>query len=189
MNPHLQFMAGPLLRYDTVDEYGVWNGAALIVSTYLKSFEILYGWGLINIPLVAADSGSIYEPHPMLKYSWDPDLPAKNVSSQTMNKTSTEPLPVDLGPHPADPHSITLPVGINGAEGNGQPEQGPNTLSQTVHGQEIWVYVGHGGWIFATIFILFITEIFSCIKNLHILAFHDSDPIGAARDEDKIQHQ
>jgi hypothetical protein len=35
MNPHLQFMAGPLLRYDTVDESGIWNGAALIVSAYL----------------------------------------------------------------------------------------------------------------------------------------------------------
>lgn len=34
MNPHLQFMAGPLLRYDTVDEQGVWRGAAMIVSEY-----------------------------------------------------------------------------------------------------------------------------------------------------------
>ena len=32
MNPYLQFMCGPLLRYDTVDKYGVWHGAALIVS-------------------------------------------------------------------------------------------------------------------------------------------------------------
>jgi hypothetical protein len=32
MQPYLQFMCGPLLRYDTVDEHGVWNGAALIVS-------------------------------------------------------------------------------------------------------------------------------------------------------------
>jgi hypothetical protein len=32
MNPRLQFMCGPLLRYDTVDEHGVWHGAALIVS-------------------------------------------------------------------------------------------------------------------------------------------------------------
>ena len=29
--PHLQFMVGPLLRYDTI-ENGVWRGAALIVS-------------------------------------------------------------------------------------------------------------------------------------------------------------
>lgn len=32
MNPHLQFMAGPLLRYDTVDTYGTWHGFCLIVS-------------------------------------------------------------------------------------------------------------------------------------------------------------
>ena len=31
MKPHLQFMVGPLLRYDTV-ESGIWRGAALIVS-------------------------------------------------------------------------------------------------------------------------------------------------------------
>ena len=29
--PHLQFMVGPLLRYDTI-ENGIWRGAALIVS-------------------------------------------------------------------------------------------------------------------------------------------------------------
>jgi hypothetical protein len=34
MNPHLQFMVGPLLRYDTIDEQGTWNGAVLIVSVY-----------------------------------------------------------------------------------------------------------------------------------------------------------
>ena len=33
MQPHLQMMCGPLLRYDTVTEDGVWRGAALIVST------------------------------------------------------------------------------------------------------------------------------------------------------------
>lgn len=33
MQPYLQFMAGPMLRYDTIDEQGVWRGAAMIVST------------------------------------------------------------------------------------------------------------------------------------------------------------
>lgn len=32
MSPFLQFMAGPLLRYDTTDAAGVWRGAAMIVS-------------------------------------------------------------------------------------------------------------------------------------------------------------
>ena len=31
MEPHLQLMVGPLLRYDTVDEDGVWHGFALVV--------------------------------------------------------------------------------------------------------------------------------------------------------------
>ena len=31
MQPYMQFMVGPLLRYDTV-ENGVWRGACLIVS-------------------------------------------------------------------------------------------------------------------------------------------------------------
>ena len=34
MDPYLQFMCGPLLRYDTIDEHGVWHGAALIVSKW-----------------------------------------------------------------------------------------------------------------------------------------------------------
>jgi hypothetical protein len=38
MNPYLQFMCGPLLRYDTVDEHGVWHGAALIVGELCKIF-------------------------------------------------------------------------------------------------------------------------------------------------------
>jgi hypothetical protein len=34
MNPVLQYMVGPLLKYDTVDDNGVWHGACLIVSAY-----------------------------------------------------------------------------------------------------------------------------------------------------------
>lgn len=32
MQPYLQFMCGPLLRYDTIDEHGMWHGAVMIVS-------------------------------------------------------------------------------------------------------------------------------------------------------------
>ena len=52
MEPHLQFMCGPLLKFDTIDDNGVWHGAALIVTS---------------------DSGSIYEPFPTLTYEWDPE--------------------------------------------------------------------------------------------------------------------
>ena len=37
-NPHLQFMVGPLLHYDTVDELGIWHGHVLIVSMYHLGF-------------------------------------------------------------------------------------------------------------------------------------------------------
>ena len=39
MQPHLQMMCVPLLRYDTVTEDGVWRGAALIVSVYPSSAD------------------------------------------------------------------------------------------------------------------------------------------------------
>lgn len=42
MNPVLQYMVGPLLKYDTVDEKGVWHGACLIVSKYSLLSESLY---------------------------------------------------------------------------------------------------------------------------------------------------
>ncbi|KAF5386786.1 hypothetical protein D9615_001876 [Tricholomella constricta] len=124
MNPHLQFMVGPLLRYDTVDELGIWHGAAMIVT---------------------ADSGSIYEPHPTLTYEWDPD---RNTSYQNAHL----PRSFDLGPHPADPHSTVLPTSpilpshnmfFNG---DGMPP-GSNASKEIVPGQEIYVYGGPGGYI------------------------------------------
>lgn len=77
MNPYLQFMCGPLLRYDTVDERGVWHGAALIVT---------------------ADGGSFYEPPPVFAYYWDPDQHTSPRQHHVGNGHS-----IDLGPHPADP--------------------------------------------------------------------------------------
>jgi hypothetical protein len=39
MEPYLQFMCGPLLRYDTVVEHDVWRGAAMIVSESFVYFS------------------------------------------------------------------------------------------------------------------------------------------------------
>ena len=39
-DPYLQFMVGPLLRYDTVDENGLWRGAVLIVSAYIAHVPV-----------------------------------------------------------------------------------------------------------------------------------------------------
>lgn len=135
MNPYLQLMVGPLLRYDTVDENGIWHGACLIVCT-LRQLQHLFAF----IPrlgiCLASDSASIYDPSPILKYEWDPVLGTKDMnrtSSQTGKGTSFE-----LGPHPADPRSY---VAIAAQNGMPTPNQLSNSaLIQTVPGQEIWVY-------------------------------------------------
>ncbi|KAI0303483.1 hypothetical protein B0F90DRAFT_1809674 [Multifurca ochricompacta] len=114
MSPYLQFMCGPLLRYDIMDEHGVWHGAALIVT---------------------ADIGSIYEPPPTFKYSWDPSQPA-SLKQHDVNNGHL----VDLGPHPADPMAQPFRSPADGEE-----FQGPNTQEQRVFGREIYVYSGRGG--------------------------------------------
>ncbi|KAJ3761059.1 hypothetical protein EV360DRAFT_93213 [Lentinula raphanica] len=119
MDPHLMFMVGPLLRYDTTDEHGIWHGAVLIVTS---------------------DAGSTYEPHPTLIYEFDPDrLPRHH------NKTKKDLAgkSFDLGPHPADPHSTSLP--ISASQANGHTTSGPHFTSEQSAAQEIWVYPGAGG--------------------------------------------
>ncbi|KAF8803514.1 hypothetical protein BYT27DRAFT_7225881 [Phlegmacium glaucopus] len=164
MEPHLQFMCGPLLKYDTVDEHGIWHGAAMIVT---------------------ADSGSTYDPHPTLSYSWDPDQPVpphrhrrmrssmhrhsgdnqNNCESPTRSLHQVQPTAsYELGPHPADPHSTVSPgsslptsnfvPSANGHEttngtdnANGSWDEhrfGPSTCTERVPGQELWVYGGRG---------------------------------------------
>ncbi|KAH0827015.1 hypothetical protein J3R83DRAFT_4684 [Lanmaoa asiatica] len=122
MDPYLQFMVGPLLRYDTVDENGLWNGAVLIVT---------------------ADWGSSYEPHPILTYQWDPEERAQPRVGQNTGSS------FDLGPHPADPHStaISPPAFTRGSEGWDYRSKSDAIGDQTqrVTGQEIYVYAGNGG--------------------------------------------
>ncbi|KAK7689123.1 hypothetical protein QCA50_007814 [Cerrena zonata] len=120
MNPHLQLMAGPLLRYDTVDQDGVWHGAALVVT---------------------ADAGSVYEPYPTLTYTWDPNANAQPMHRRTFSKSTTglkRGPSIDLGPHPADPYSTAFPT-------QGDSLDSPAALSQDEQGQELWVYCGNGG--------------------------------------------
>lgn len=148
MEPHLQLMVGPLLRYDTVDENSLWRGAALIVT---------------------ADSGSFYEPFPVLTYQWDPEEIARPSPSMQGSYPG-----YDLGPHPADPHttamagpSAQLPD-INEAYFGDYKGKGNTRDDQTQHvtGQEIYVYSGNGGtftfWRFPIQIQLGLNEI--CIK-------------------------
>ena len=126
MMPHLRFMCGPLLRYDTVIDY-VWYGAAMIVT---------------------ADQGSIYSPAPCLSLEWDPSrplVPPAFRDGSTSPKTSTS---LDI-PFPFDPHA-------SGHLAPMQPEEFTNGVespafqrtisnSKQISGEEIWVYHGNAG--------------------------------------------
>ncbi|EMD34460.1 hypothetical protein CERSUDRAFT_97712 [Gelatoporia subvermispora B] len=118
MDPYLQFMAGPLLRYDTVDEQGVWRGAAMIIT---------------------ADAGSTYEPYPTLTFLYDPASPGS--LSRTPSKLQKGGAQAyELGPHPADPNS-NMPVAVMSEAA----ESSATLVHRQVPGQEIWVYNSNGG--------------------------------------------
>jgi hypothetical protein len=115
--------------------------------------------------IVTADSGSLYEPNPRLSYEWDPDkstlatlrvngthagYPAsiKTASSNTQNGNGH--LPLELGPHPADPHSTILPASpINtiASASTASETVGPRARREDSYGQDIWVYAGTGGYV------------------------------------------
>jgi hypothetical protein len=140
MNPYLQFMCGPLLRYDTIDEHGVWYGAAMIVSEYTCFFFVAFialldsRWVALTLHFLAADAGSTYEPYPTLMYRWDP----KNTSSLHRRPSAHG---VDLGPHPADP--MTQHYGVHQEE----HLEGPTVVEQRVLGTELYVYGGRNGYV------------------------------------------
>ena len=134
MEPYLQVMAGPLLRYDTVDKQGVWRGAALLVSeSPTLSTRICIDLHRSS----ASDAGSDYEKTPFLTYTWDPTRPSQLSRSHSRARNGRG-LSVDLGPHPADPHSTSLP------DYDSIPS-GPNVVTKHSNGQELYVYVGHSG--------------------------------------------
>jgi len=147
MEPHLQFMVGPLLRYDTVDENGLWRGAALIVSKCTHGL-VAGNSGISTIMFLAADSGSSYEPFPVLTYQWDPEEngrpPPKSQGSHSI---------YDLGPHPADPHTTAMAGPLAQSSDPNDASFGDykrqvnmkNDQTQHVTGQEIYVYAGNGG--------------------------------------------
>jgi hypothetical protein len=87
----------------------------------------------------AADSGSVYEPHPILSFEWDPEQSAK--LRKAHNGAS-----FDLGPHPADPYSTNTLNGLPANE-NGEATRGPNARTEQVPAHEIWVYATHTGQV------------------------------------------
>jgi hypothetical protein len=114
-------------------EYGMaqlWSS----VRNPSQLFSLVCSASLLQF-LLAADSGSIYDPHPTLSYSWNPDqsvascrtsssVHPSNSSGDCQNGSDSSrhqpsglhPLlstsSYELGPHPADPHSAVLPTSI-----------------------------------------------------------------------------
>lgn len=150
MSPHLQFMCGPLLRYDTVVG-NIWYGAAMIVT---------------------ADAGSQYSPNPFISLSWDPTVSVKSAPvTDTLGVPPPSPSPsannrkhqhtrsVDV--EPFDPNKLSQPVpplpGQNDldlvppyteAAGivNGHARAPSRTRQERkIEGREIWVYHGTSG--------------------------------------------
>ncbi|KAF8352304.1 hypothetical protein F5887DRAFT_23349 [Amanita rubescens] len=99
MDPPLQFMCGPLLKYDTVVN-NVWYGAALIIT---------------------ADAGSTYSPAPVLTYEWDPDKQPTSYIIQPERTASNSSF--ELGPHPTDPHTPATYVSIDSRGQNARRKQ------------------------------------------------------------------
>ena len=129
-------------RFDTIDSQQTWLGAALIVT---------------------ADSGSIYQPPPMLSYHWDPDkttattlssgergYPASDRSSSSSPQNGNGQLSFNLGPHPADPHSTGhpgSPISVSTSTSMMASMPGPNFRKKDAYGQDIWFYTGPGAYV------------------------------------------
>ncbi|TCD65630.1 hypothetical protein EIP91_002435 [Steccherinum ochraceum] len=152
MHPYLQFMAGPLLRYDTVGPDGVWRGAAMIVT---------------------ADAGSIYDPYPTLTYVYDSNVPPNQHKRSPSRSTNSRGHSFELPPHPADPYASMFQ-----AANNTVPAISPNATYRNVPGEELWVYAGNGGtftfWRFMIEIPLAASEmrVDYCINNGQYLTFH-----------------
>lgn len=127
MRPHLQFMCGPLLRYDTVEQ-GNWYGAVMVVT---------------------ADAGSQYDPHPMLHVEWDPLRPVHSGPSGHQRGRSVSSIPAPMSPpgvhgypqpaaYPQPAFPFERPIASNF-----QPSHAFQQID--IPGHEIWVYHGTSG--------------------------------------------
>ena len=93
----------------------------------------------------AADAGSVYEPHPCLTYGWDSNYTPEGGNLKRQASSRMHGQSFDLAPHPADPMSIgahPTPDPENGASYNGSRA---HLEQRRVDGQELYVYIGHGG--------------------------------------------
>ena len=149
MQPPLQFMCGPLLRYDTVMD-DVWYGAVMIVT---------------------ADAGSQYSPYPLLSVTWDPDVGVPATPGVSTHETTSPPAPASLkhqrrpsrvvDAQPFNPDTLgeqapplerpeefddAPPYTEVAGNANGHARKPSRTRQdRVISGQEIWVYHGTSG--------------------------------------------
>ncbi|KAH7340971.1 hypothetical protein B0J17DRAFT_653550 [Rhizoctonia solani] len=126
MDPHLQMMCGPLLRYDTVDNHGIWHGAAMVVT---------------------ADSGSQYDPHPMLHLEWDPLRPVNIRLNGYQRGRSLSSMPSPISAVSSNGPGLPPPVPYPSEPAITSQKYPPSHAYQQtdVPGHEIWVYRGSVG--------------------------------------------
>ncbi|KAF8491943.1 hypothetical protein JB92DRAFT_2797405 [Gautieria morchelliformis] len=124
MNPHLQVMCGPLLRYDTVDSQCNYRAACMIVT---------------------ADAGSVYEPHPSLSLEWDPERPAPTKRMESHRRLKSQgvigPKLIELS-NGLPPVLAGVPSSFSEPNEDAAPGPSPRVQKEVVPGHEIWVYDG-----------------------------------------------
>ena len=99
-----------------------------------------YWFNFLLSPLyIAADAGSVYEPHPKLSLEWDPEqLHPIEKNSSHARRTSSDPKGIDF---PDGLPSVLADVSSYFSEPDGVP-QSPQAQKKVIPGQEIWVYNG-----------------------------------------------
>ena len=126
----------------------------------VTSFSPVCGASLLQF-LLAADSGSVYDPPPTLSYSWDPDqsVPAHRRTSNSMfpskssgdYQTDSESqrqasslhnlrsvASYELGPHPADPHSTVSLTSSPSQFNIASSASGHGATNGSVEGNRSW---------------------------------------------------
>ncbi|ELU44919.1 plasma membrane protein [Rhizoctonia solani AG-1 IA] len=126
MDPHLQMMCGPLLRYDTVDDHGIWHGAAMVVT---------------------ADAGSQYDPHPILHLEWDPLRPVHTSAHGHQRGRSLSSMPSPISAVSTNGSGVPPPVPYPSEPAIASQQYPPSHIYQQtdIPGHEIWVYRGSAG--------------------------------------------
>jgi len=98
--PHLQFMVGPLLRYDTI-ENGVWRGAALIVSECAYSrIRFCFSSFILNHGVPYPDPHSLQKPR-MPAHITTPHPRSDSITTMPFKHPSSAQVPISIE-HPLE---------------------------------------------------------------------------------------